>query len=102
MHPNPFNITNLEVFNATVYRVNWLRAKARHARWQEEKVLILAEMQNTIRWFEHRKRTWEGRVQSASQTSKGGHAAYGRKQVFLSQQFIDKAKQSFANAISTT
>ena len=78
-----------------MYRVNWLRAKARYTRWQEEQVLLISEMQNTIRWFQHRGRTWEARSEAAMADNLKGHAAYARKQVFLSNRFLANARKTF-------
>ncbi|KLO06806.1 hypothetical protein SCHPADRAFT_837495, partial [Schizopora paradoxa] len=77
------------------YRVNWLRAKARHARWREEKEIVLAEMQNTLRWFEHRCSTWEDRMESAIANGEPGHAAYARKQIALCHRLRSNAVTAF-------
>ena len=37
----------------TVYRVNWLRAKARFDRWDEEDEIVRSEMRWTLLYFEH-------------------------------------------------
>ncbi|KLO06717.1 hypothetical protein SCHPADRAFT_837667 [Schizopora paradoxa] len=84
-----------------VYRVNWLRGKAHRARWQEEKVLVLEEMQNTIRWFQHRGRTWEERKTTALRLQKPGHASYARKQIILSNKFLTTAQETFRKVVLT-
>jgi hypothetical protein len=38
-----------------VYRVNWLKAKARWNRWEEELSLVQHEMGWTIGWFKHQE-----------------------------------------------
>ncbi|KAG1889978.1 hypothetical protein F4604DRAFT_1507251, partial [Suillus subluteus] len=40
------------------YRVNWLKAKARWRRWEEELTLTRHEMRWTISWFHHQKSQW--------------------------------------------
>ena len=35
-----------------VYRISWLRAKARYTRWEEELSLVKHEMTWTVAWFE--------------------------------------------------
>ncbi|KLO08462.1 hypothetical protein SCHPADRAFT_835294, partial [Schizopora paradoxa] len=91
----PVRGTEMDTWMTEFYRVNWLRAKARHARWDEEKVIVKSEMNNTIRWFEHRRETWQQRVDSAVANEKGGHAAYARRQVALSNRFLSKANTTF-------
>ena len=50
-----FTLTHL------VYRVNWLRAKARVDQWQEELILVKHEMQWTILWFQYQANLWRER-----------------------------------------
>jgi hypothetical protein len=62
---------------ALVYRVNWLRAKARKERWEEEMVLVMSEMDWTANSFHHHEKIWKQRAEEA----KGpGHIAYAWKQ----------------------
>ncbi|KAJ7315613.1 hypothetical protein DFH08DRAFT_661636, partial [Mycena albidolilacea] len=42
----------------SIYRVNWLRAKARVARWTEEKNIIAHEMRWTVNSFKYFSETW--------------------------------------------
>src|ERR1700741_4062126 len=63
-----------------VTRVNWLRAKARSKRWEEEVLLLQNEMIWTQRWFGHNKKKWEARMEGARIASKAGHHAYAAKQ----------------------
>ena len=37
----------------SVYRVNWLRAKAHYDRWEEELTMVVHEMEWTTLWFKH-------------------------------------------------
>lgn len=57
--------------------MNWLRAKARKERWEEELELLKCEMDWTVNCFNHHEKVWEQRAKEA----KGpGHAAYAWKQ----------------------
>lgn len=41
-----------------VYRVNWLRSKARRDRWQEELILLRLEMEWTRNYYLHQVGLW--------------------------------------------
>jgi hypothetical protein len=45
-----------------VYRVHWLKAKARRDRWAEEVTVLVHEMDWTMWFFEHRASEWRRRV----------------------------------------
>ena len=79
----------------TVYRVNWLRAKARYARWCEEEVLLRTEMDSSMRWHRHQNSEWLRRVESANSAGLPGHEAYARKQAFLWGRLFGKAEGTF-------
>ena len=86
-----------------VNRVNWLRAKARHQRWQEEVQILEHEMMWTQQWFCHQKSKWQQRMRAAEVESKPGHYAYAAKQVGIWSQFWETARIEFsdiANIIS--
>ncbi len=42
----------------TVYRVNWLGAKAWSERWIEEERLVIHEMAWTVLWLKQKKTQW--------------------------------------------
>jgi hypothetical protein len=42
-----------------VYRVHWLKAKARRDRWREEQILVASEMEWTELFFRHRASRWK-------------------------------------------
>ena len=63
--------------NCTVYRVNWLHAKARKERWEEEMELVMSEMNWTVNCFCHHERVWKQRAEEAKSP---GHMAYAWKQ----------------------
>ena len=51
-----------------VYRLHWLRARARKHRWQEELLLTKYEMQWTVRFFMYMARLWQTRRDLPSST----------------------------------
>jgi hypothetical protein len=81
----------------SVNRVNWLRAKARSKRWEEEVLILKHEMMWTKLWFGHQKSKWEERIKIATLTSKLGHQAYAAKQARIWSQFLDHAKTEFGS-----
>lgn len=71
----------------TVYRVSWLRAKARFDRWDEELLWVRNEMLWTLLWYKHAREAWENRAARADEEGKMGHAAYAWKQAELWKEF---------------
>jgi hypothetical protein len=79
-----------------VMRVNWLRAKARHKRWEEEVLILTHEMIWTQKWFEHYQQKWEERMEGAKIAGKMGNHAYAAKQVYIWSKFGEHARKEFA------
>jgi hypothetical protein len=77
-----------------VYRVNWLRAKARHDRWMEELKIVKNEMKWTILWFENQSREWNDRLKGSAK-EQSGHIAYAEKQVAMWEMFIREGERGF-------
>ncbi|KAG2110454.1 hypothetical protein BD769DRAFT_1365156, partial [Suillus cothurnatus] len=75
-----------------VYRVNWLKAKARWSRWQEELSLVRHEMGWTISWFKHHKKEWDRR---GNQAIRPGDQAYAYQQVLMWGRFVDDTEKTF-------
>ncbi|KAG1799946.1 uncharacterized protein HD556DRAFT_1305447 [Suillus plorans] len=75
-----------------VYRVNWLKAKARWNRWQEELRLVRHEMGWTINWFKYHQNEWERR---GGQATRPGHQAYAYQQVLMWGRFVEEAEKNF-------
>ncbi|KAI6022197.1 hypothetical protein PISMIDRAFT_109000 [Pisolithus microcarpus 441] len=75
-----------------VYRINWLKARARRDRWREEVSLVRHEMLWTTLWFQYQKEIWETR---ALQSTEPGKEAYASKQVELWSDFAKKAGLMF-------
>lgn len=66
-----------------VYRVNYLTAKARRDRWQEEKLILEKEQIWTCTFFQHQQTAWEKRGEIAKQVRQWnweGLYAYSQKQ----------------------
>ncbi|KIJ58437.1 hypothetical protein HYDPIDRAFT_102655, partial [Hydnomerulius pinastri MD-312] len=76
----------------TVYRVSWLKSKARFERWKEELELVCHEMFWTTLWFRHQELEWEQRYMHAVEQ---GHQAYAAKKKELWERFRRKAEESF-------
>jgi hypothetical protein len=74
-------LTDLIFFE--VRRVNWLRAKARHLRWQEELKILESEMGWTLQFYEFSRQTWHERAEWAAKHNLEGHASYAEKQILL-------------------
>ena len=79
-----------------VYRVNWLRAKARVDRWREELMLVKHEMQWTILWFQFQANLWRERSERADGGLPSGHKPYAKKQEKLWNAFQTKSSEKFA------
>jgi hypothetical protein len=78
-----------------VYRVNWLRAKARRDRWDEELKLVKHEMGWVVLWFQHQRLVWEGRAETSNRGNKLGHRIYALKQVDLWYRLENRARREF-------
>ncbi|KAG1808390.1 uncharacterized protein BJ212DRAFT_1280762, partial [Suillus subaureus] len=74
------------------YRVNWLKAKARWSRWQEELSLVRHEMGWTINWFKYHQKEWNRRWQKVTRP---GHQAYAYQQVLMWRRFAQDAEKAF-------
>ncbi|KAJ7831079.1 hypothetical protein B0H13DRAFT_1475328, partial [Mycena leptocephala] len=77
-----------------VYRVNWLRAKARVARSVEEKNIVAHEMGWTVNSFKYFHDEWTERVRKAS-NEEPRLQAYADKQVDLWESFAKNAEEMF-------
>jgi hypothetical protein len=59
---------------STVYRVHWLKAKARRNRWNEEFILLSSEMDWTVLYYRYQASRWQ---QRADQVDAGGTGQSG-------------------------
>jgi hypothetical protein len=78
--------------SGSVYRVNWLRAKARKERWEEEMQLVTSEMDWTVRCFQHHGGIWKQRAEKAEYP---GHEAYAWKQGSTWDEWAKTAEEAF-------
>ena len=86
--------------NNTVYRVSWLRAKARYLRWTEEMRLVKLEMHWTVNWFRHKQRCWKERLDCVVDEERDdGLKCYCHKQIALWKEFADGAEQRFSGIV---
>ena len=84
-------LTTCDAFSP-VYRVNWLRAKARKERWEEEIDLVENEMEWTTRCFHYHEERWRQRALNA----KGpGERAYAWKQNSTWGEWVATANDTF-------
>lgn len=86
---------NIHIHSHLVYRVNWLRAKARQDRWMEEVEIVKNEMRWTILWFEHQSKEWNDRLKESKKKEQWGHIAYAEKQITMWEKFIKEGERGF-------
>ena len=80
----------------TVYRVNWLRAKARLDRWQEEERLLREEMIWIVATFRYHENSWFARAeQMKGKNGMEGHVSFALQQRNLWKNFATKAETAF-------
>lgn len=65
--------------SASVYRIHWLRANSRAARWEEELRVTGYEMVWTSRFFLHKSEQWLTEVDGPNSVTEG-HKGYARRQ----------------------
>lgn len=92
----------------TVYRVHWLKAKARNDRWTEEVVLILSEMDWTQQFFHFMGHKWDklaaeqvGPEETYDETRtvhRRSLAAYAAKQAAMWKRMEARANAAFSDA----
>ena len=75
-----------------VYRINWLRARAKKLRWQEEIALIPREMEWTVAFFLYKAKQWKT---TADSSRTAGPRAYALRQRAMWMHFADRATSSF-------
>ena len=81
----------------TVYRVNWLRARARAQRWNEEKDIVLKEMEWVIGTFRHMGGVWKARAEKMG-NEKPGHKAYAARETERWNRWAGIAESKFSKA----
>jgi hypothetical protein len=94
--PSRIRLTNL----APVYRVSWLRAKARFDRWSEEFRLVGLEMEWTINWFRWKQEQWRKRLDDLEEEERPpGLDCYCHKQMVLWGSLADQAQTRFTTLL---
>ena len=88
----------LEIYTNTnkniVYRVSWLRARARAQRWKEEKEIVMKEMEWVIGSFGYMEEVWKARALEMGD-QKLGHRAYARREADRWKRWKEIAKTEF-------
>lgn len=74
-----------------VYRISWLRAKARRDRWEEECVLLRSEMEWTTNYYKNKSEEWS-RLGTGSEGDKK-HLAFAQSEMWIFLR--DRAKGEF-------
>ena len=67
--------------------MNWLRAKSRHDRWDEDLDQLKHEMTWTLLFFDFQRVLWEGRALTSVGIGEKGHQAYALKQSDMWRRF---------------
>ena len=79
-----------------VYRISWLRAKARYTRWKEEHLLVRHEMRWTVSWFEYHRNMWQRRYEEIDdEVSADGLQCYALKQAHLWENLKHHSRDTF-------
>ena len=77
-----------------VYRVNWLRARARAQRWNEEKAIVVKEMEWVVRTFEYMTEVWKVRARNVG-NERPGHKAYAIREAEMWRRWAETARADF-------
>ncbi|KAG1740442.1 uncharacterized protein EDB91DRAFT_1082000 [Suillus paluster] len=77
------------------YRVNWLRTKALHDRWNEEVILVKHEMQWSINFFNHKAKQWLSHMDTATSAGLTRHTCYAAQQSHIYHQLAGHAEDTF-------
>ncbi|PPR06471.1 hypothetical protein CVT24_002571 [Panaeolus cyanescens] len=70
-------------------RVEWVKARARLNRWNEEFLLVQEEMRRWLTWLEFRAKEWEGLIGQRTDVEASisrGLDAYAHKQAYICRQ----------------
>src|SRR5882762_2773022 len=84
----------------SVYRVSWLRAKARFSRWSEELRLVEYEMQWTVKWFRWKMEQWRKRFRDLEEEERSpGLDSYCHRQMVLWDSLAEQAQTRFSTLL---
>jgi hypothetical protein len=84
-----------------VYRVHWLRARARMERWKEEVILSEHEMEWTTRYFLNTSRKWVAWAKMSEAEGKLGHASYASRQSAMWMRLADQGHRVFRETLAS-
>jgi hypothetical protein len=84
----------MKLMNILVYRVSWLRSKARHDRWVEQEGTLRSEMGWTISFFNNQENAWNKR---AALRRGNGHEAYALRQAAMWGKFSKEGTRILRN-----
>jgi hypothetical protein len=88
---------------SSVYRISWLRAKARYSRWKEEHLLVRHEMRWTVSWFEYHGMMWQKRYKEIDdEESADGLRCYALKQAHLWTHLGEHCRDTFNISLSSS
>lgn len=90
----------LHYISPAVYRVHWLKAKARRDRWAEEFTLISSEMDWVTLFFKNKAKAWL-RLEATPSGSENeqdvrGKVCYAAKQAEFWSSLADEAASKFS------
>lgn len=77
--------------------MNWLRAKSRHDRWDEDMDQLRHEMTWTLLFFDFHRVLWEGRASMSEEIGEKGHQAYALKQADMWGRFRSEGMKVLGN-----
>ncbi|KAF4580711.1 hypothetical protein EYR38_002997 [Pleurotus pulmonarius] len=72
------------------YRINYLRAKARRDRWEEELILLKKEISWALEWFQYQSDKWS---KMADTETSSGLIAHSRKMAFVWKEFRRRGRE---------
>ncbi|KAF8169238.1 hypothetical protein BJ912DRAFT_862222 [Pholiota molesta] len=81
--------------SVAVRRVHWLRARAQHERWREERTLVRYEMEWTVRYFLFKSKGWLEAAENRRRSPTLGATAYAHRQSASWRQLALKADRAF-------
>jgi hypothetical protein len=84
-----------------VYRVHWLRAKAKFDRAKEETTILQYEMDWTVRFFQKQAEIWQGRKGKLEEFAAGrrGPVCYALRQAVMWKIFAERASSTFSKLL---
>jgi len=85
----------LSLITTTVYRVHWLRAKAKFDRAREQVTLLPYEMDWTILYFRTQVTRWSSRREKVGD-DRLGHICYADRQIAMWRSFEEQATFDFS------